>query len=136
MKKIKVPEGMLEVAVDRWIAQFFAEGRSYAETLMQMILEAALLWLTEHPIVPTEEQALSMADSKRSFYGHFKTHEWVRWGASEWQRCMFDEPEPEVPEAVNDLVQKHFGSNPADCVKNLARDCYRRGQKSVISHHS
>lgn len=38
---------------------------------------------------------------------------------------------PEVPEEVKDLIEKHFGANPADWVKQLAKEAYRRGQQSV-----
>lgn len=45
-------------------------------------------------------------------------------------RFLFAPAEPEDP--VADLIEKHFGTNPADGVKDLARECFERGQKSMI----
>jgi len=79
------------------------------------ILEAALLWLSENPIVPTDEQSLAVVGLKRAF--PFDAHEWVRWGAVEWQRRMFLAPEPEVPEEA----RKFMWSSPVDGVSEDQR---------------
>ena len=95
-KKIKVPEGMLKAGRDVVFSGIVYQG------YVHDVLEAALRWLSENPIVPTEQQALAMKVSKERF--EFDPWEWVRWGACEWQRHMFEDTEPEIPEEVKDLV--------------------------------
>jgi hypothetical protein len=103
--KIKVPEGMLEAAHNPCVYELMrlkpGLGIGYAAAdapcLTEVILEAALRWLSENPIVPTEERAQEMWSAKQQYEGHFASWEFVRWGACEWQRRMFlalDEDEP------------------------------------------
>jgi hypothetical protein len=121
-KKIQVPEGMAKAASDATAA--------FSMCHVMKCLEAAMLWLAEHPIVPTEEQALNMWMKKKL---PFEQWEWVRWGASEWQRRMFAAPEPEVPEAIKDLLSEKVGGT-LDGVPDAderVMEAYRRGKESA-----
>ena len=116
MKKIKVPEGMLEAA-----SRVFVSSNRPAVDNLQDQIEAALLWLTEHPIVPTDEQIADMMgfDDESPFITT------VRTGIRKWQRRMFDDPDPEVPEEIKDLMAR-WGGKFDDAIL----EAYRRGQHS------
>ena len=70
-KKIVVPEGMLKAAIE---ARY--NGKPTPNLIhvdqVRVIVEAALLWLSDNPIVPTDEQCekLSTADSQTIQEGH------------------------------------------------------------------
>ncbi len=88
-------------------------------------IEAVLRWLSENPIVPTDEQMAQIVAAWRqghpeNFYIHCSI---------EWQRRMFL-VEPEMPKEIEDLIAKHFGVNPSDWVKQLAIESFRCGQRS------
>jgi hypothetical protein len=97
-------------------------------------LEAALRWLSEHPIVPTMEQATEMSDS-----GHPCVLDGV-WYAIEWQLRMFLAPEPKAPEEIKDLLFSEERKGLPDPYVNeyTARvdariiEAYRRGQKNPV----
>jgi len=139
--KYKVPDGMLEAArmVHRGPAIF-----TVSPTTVREIVEAALRWLAENPIVPTEQQERALDDawmrSKRDTLdmAHKFAHA-SAFGAVEWQRRMFLAPEPEVlkvPEKIKDLLLTvedcMYGS--AQTLENEIRgkiiEAYRRGQQS------
>ena len=122
-KKIVVPEGMLEAGRSAYSAYVTAgEGA-------RRILEAALRWLSENPIVPTEEQISSMI-------GNAPFHRLsVLDGAVEWQRRMFVASEPEVPEEIKYLqricLSSIQGQDDLDrLVSELCLESFHRGQKS------
>jgi hypothetical protein len=122
-KKYVVPEGMM-VAVD-------GEFPSVAKASeVERGLLAAIRWLAENPIAPTMEQAHEMFMLKTGF--GFEMHEWVRWGACEWQRRMFEAPEPEVPEAVKGLLWDAalFGKSTTGDHNDAIIEAYRRGKNS------
>lgn len=85
-KRIKVPDGMLYVA-DRY-------SNVHDRDTLLGILQNALRWWTEYPIVPKDDEMrkliLDCPFSSTSYRGQ-------RWMIEEWQRRMFVEPEPEVP---------------------------------------
>jgi len=98
-KRYKVPDGMLEAAVEAWrMPGFdgFDDGLPHvaATNTTRMILEAALRWLAEHPVVPTDEQMYKLLGSSMVATDRFAVeHALIR-----WQRQMFiapPEPEPE-----------------------------------------
>jgi hypothetical protein len=109
MKKIKVPDGMLAAAKESiesksWDARNGEDQADCvtivgddAEALAVVALEAALLWLTENPIIPIGEKAMEIAksqcDDRITGIGVFT-------GAVEWQRRMFLAPEPEYPDLI------------------------------------
>src|SRR6185312_13315747 len=87
-KRVVVPEGMLEAATRH------VQG-SFVEMAVQDGVKAALLWLAENPIVPTLEQwAECLRDSGMEAYG-IVTERMGPGAVAEWQRHMFDAPEPE-----------------------------------------
>jgi len=132
-KKIVVPEGMLKAATEK----AFYPGRYYTPGDIESItkiLETALRWLSQNPIVPDEKQTLAMVKGKEGF--PFDSWEWVRWGACEWQRRMFDASEPEIPEEIKDLLTEQQPPFPAgryqwreqaDVDKRIL-EAYRRGK--------
>ena len=113
-KRVVVPEGMYDAAM------------KYQDSGIQCgaALEAALLWLSENPIVPTEEQAQYMYDGKNGL-GHAGT---IRYCMIEWQRRMFLAPEPEdkrlkVLRILLDINEGRLGSvnieQYADAIMNI-----------------
>ncbi len=139
-KKIVVPEGMLQAAWERVGAkmkEYVGEGKgnTIAELhVARLSVEAALEWLSEHPITPDEQQAYAMAQEKSRF--PFDAWEWTRWGAVEWQRRMFLAP-PEAEEELPDLLIAPIknvlfppGMVDVDVANERIREAYRRGQKA------
>ena len=125
MKKIIVPSGMFEAAKNSEYEPGSVEVRS--------ILEAALRWLSENPIVPTIEQTGSLID----WYNHKKFGNGaVSDCAVEWQRRMFLAPEPEVPEELKDLLLDEniptadYSRPNRDYYNTQILEAFRRGQKS------
>jgi hypothetical protein len=109
MTKIRVPDGMMVAA---HVAHIHP-------TVLNEILEAALRWLSEHPIVPSTDDIGSMQDLLNG-YG---IADWGPILCAEWQRRMLLAPEPEVPEEISDLIR---GREDDD----LIIEAYRRGQNS------
>ena len=105
-KKIVIPEGMLTAA---WQAvsskmKTYIPGHGPGELhVARIAVEAALLWLSENPIVPTKEQLGPVVKEcgklSQSLYGYGG---WI-WMITEWQRRMLLAPGPDVPEAVSKL---------------------------------
>ena len=97
-KKIAIPEGMLEAAV---AAVKIPVSGQLARNQTHDILEAALRWLSENPIEPTQKQSRKLyADVPQGLL----VDEVPSWYAVEWQRRMFLAPEPEVHEEDKDYV--------------------------------
>jgi len=87
------------------------------------VLEAALRWLSEHPVVPSQEQANAIAREYRGYPPHCCSTQYV---IAEWQRRMFLASE-----------QKMIGYETLDqfcsrfqTIGEAAFEAYRRGQKS------
>lgn len=130
-EKIVVPEGMLEAAAsipaDPWY-----EGNKRGE--IEERLEVALRWLSENPIVPTDEQIRSMSEKVYGIHIAYPENPVIaeplmalaKEYLAEFQRRMFLELEPEVPE-VADLVKDFRRDGDA---YNAVLEAYRRGQKS------
>jgi hypothetical protein len=139
-KRYLVPEGM-------WHA---AEHAAECGFTQRQILEAALRWWSENPIMPKDDQLdemicdnpiimkfisdeaedseLDAAVDKYRVLFSVMLHSLM----SEWQRRMFLAPNPEVPEAVKDLllpcdtvIQQPAKDRNADIL-----EAYRRGKKS------
>lgn len=143
--KVKVPEGMLKAAYN-------SEGNLnlkgnlplMGELRINQILEAALRWLSENPIVPTYEQIVAIHDTANptaqpATGKHWETRNWL----VEWQRRMFLSPEPEAPEAIRDLLSPKFfnalqiatgsvddGKYSRDEYEKSVIEAYRRGKES------
>ena len=105
-KKIVVPEGMLQEASDAHRRL----GKMGAQILT--VLEAALRWLSENPIVPSEEQLSELWNSGLIDWNNFKWRDiptlWC-----EIQRRMFLAPEPEVPECRQEVFGNKHGTTVA-----------------------
>lgn len=109
MKRIKVPDGMLKAAIA-------ADSKD-----PKYILEAALLWASEHPQVPTDEQL----DSLRKCFSRLDNRD--RDLIINWQRRCFVQEEPEIPVEIEDLIW----IDPTGKCKELHNlqlsEAYRRG---------
>jgi hypothetical protein len=89
MSKYIVPEGMLKAAV--------RVGPHGCESEIKRIIEAALLWLSENPIVPTPDQMDGCCDDIKGAKSlMMNVHEIAIHCSVEWQRRMFVAPEPET----------------------------------------
>jgi hypothetical protein len=120
-RRIKVPDGMLKAVSENWPIRCMEDKAHVMATL-----EAALRWLSENPILPSPPQRINMS---REFV---TDKAWVLCEA--WQRRMFIAPEPEVPEAVKDLlappgIHTNF-TVPNDIHDVQIIEAYRRGQHS------
>lgn len=129
-RKIVVPEGMLEAVRKALCAGWFsgvlnlsanAPGTVY-RMHSQVALDAALLWLSENPPLPTEAQCNEMwraADNNGDRY------------CQEWVRRMFLAPEPEVPQEIKDLQRIcRFGDEANAEIRTVIAEAFRRGQES------
>jgi hypothetical protein len=136
-KKIVVPEGMLNA----YFAEVFGDSigtvasANAAREKARRQLEVALKWLSENPIVPTDEQSAAMVKNKEGF--PFESYEWVRWGATEWQRRMFLAPIEEVPEEVKDLLVKGKATTAMIMLTDVKHDsdvleAFRRGKQAGL----
>lgn len=132
MNDVKVPEGMLEAAFKAPYSEDVGDGD------VRSILEAALRWLMENPIVPTDEQRAELGRlAPYEDPGNGKIHSWV---AVEWQRRMFLAPEAIIPEGFPEEVYSLAWpdvsgvNNPSLTVKlhnDAVLEAFRRGQKAV-----
>lgn len=133
-RKIKVPEGMM-LAVQN---KARVDGRALNPRILRSDLEAALIWLSENPIVPTEKQygeCLRAVDGPDKIVIHVYREGEPQKVLAEWQRRMF--LAPEVPEAIKDLLSDDedegrgilFGVS-SDVYNQKLVEAYRRGQQA------
>ena len=130
-RRVVVPDGMLKAAVPCYLPD---------RQLVHSILEAALLWLSENPIVPTSEQLHSIIGKLPMAMCDIVWTERDRALIAEWQRRMFLAPEPEVPEEIKDLLSnpEQFDPHPFfggkiglhEVVEAIAVEAFRRGKAS------
>lgn len=104
--KIIVPNEMISAAwnaVALKMREYVTEGKGRVPELSvsRISVEAALQWLAENPVVPTDEQEESLRNACFRVVGPTR---FVRNVAVEWQRRMFLASEPEVPEEIKDLL--------------------------------
>lgn len=122
MSKIVVPDGMYLAAMKHQDSGIQCSAS----------LEAALLWLSENPVVPTLDQAISVASSIEP--GRSADSLSVQCYA-EWQRRMFLAPDPDDP--IKDILYDesqvdHCGQvavRPSR-LNECLREAYRRGKES------
>jgi len=122
-KKIIVPEGMLK-AVN---AAFDSGKRKPVE-----LLEAALRWLSENPVVPTRGQLHDIMGQRFYYEDH------IIKGIIEWQRRMFLAPEEEIPKELKalmfgELAPAKVGPINKEMVNALVLEAYRLGQQSITA---
>jgi len=105
IEQIEVPEGMLKAFILARYGSHASNGDSHIPGLHRMEIAAALLWLAENPIVPTDGQCEEMIQS----YAR-QGDKGSRNIAIEWQRHMFLKREPELPAEVKALLwsARHF----------------------------
>jgi hypothetical protein len=131
-KKIVVPEGMHRAAVERLLLYEYCKVDAFepssstpeqqASGRASVALEAALHWLSENPLIPTDDFVEEVIRE------HSRTN--VKWACSDWQRRMFLAPAPEVPEEIKDLLEVWNGAKYERVMQNSILDAYRRGQES------
>ena len=107
-KQCLVPNGMLVAAMKASIKNGLPIGPS---TEIQVMLEAALRWLSENPIQPTLEQSKELYDS-----GKF---DWRKFDANmmnallvEWLRIAFIDPASTLPVEIRNLLSHQNKSCP------------------------
>lgn len=100
------------------------------------MLEAALRWLSENPMVPSEHQAweilTALPDNRIASTAQLQTE------IGEWQRRMFLAPELEVPKWIEEVIFIHDFVIEDDALyrkvkeklRAVCREAYRRGKES------
>ena len=96
--KYVVPDGMFKSATDSWGLESDAMRKC-----TKIILEAALRWQSENPIVPTDRQWYECVNESQKL--GYPSNELYAHAAAEWQRRMYLAPEPEVP-TYEELISK------------------------------
>jgi hypothetical protein len=129
MKKIVVPEGMMKAAIAAWRLHPI-RGHDPQEAVCKAV-EAALIWQSENPIIPKQEQ-IEAARRKVCFGGHIAENYASMF--AELQRGMFLAPEPPVPESVKHLLlQGQWDPMPSrDVYNQRIIDAYNQGKKSSV----
>lgn len=131
-KKIVVPEGMLKAAIAVIENYDDVVGNGQCEEFrIELIVEAALRWLSENPIVPTKDD-LAMVRLLYFDRKHLDGKSTVTDFVVGWQRRMFIAPEPEVPEEIEDLLLPYDMATADGYAINVAIiEAYRRGRSGV-----
>ena len=111
-QKIVVPEEMLQAAMNS-IRPNWAE-------LVPPILQAALRWLSENPIVPTSHDVCSEMHRTINAKGYCCYQSAL---LAEWQRRMFVAPEPEI-----DRVDFYIRSSSGEYIPFTPNE----GQKAML----
>lgn len=116
---IKIPKGMLEAALEGLGIEVVHARRKYVKAA----LEAALRWLAENPIVPTDEQAKELWNHPKVLHG---SEHYAKAMARDWQRMMFHAPEPEY------IGSEELGRFCAryQRIDEAVIEAYRRGKES------
>ena len=135
-KKYVVPERMVENVWDSPEHAKYPNLGGLAE--LKALLEAAIRWLAENPIVPTAEQLRAMRKDLCPVTGGedgWMSSSDLKDGAVEWQRRMFLAPEPEVPSEIQHLLLSgsHRLAEPflnKQWVKEALLEAYRLGRES------
>ena len=124
-KKIVVPKGMLDAAM--WQGNLVKGG--FDPYIVMLILKAVLRWMSDHPIVPTVQDAAEMAEAEKcgniGRIRPFSVEDCITFYATEWQRRMFFTPEPE---GIDDLLLPE-GVHPWKSTNKAIAEAYRRGRE-------
>jgi len=140
-KKIVVPKGMIEAVIDHHPSKgaLQSDPDMLSTDTVTAVLEAAIRWMIENPIVPSTKDADKLWREAHTLSADSKTGHAGKDMLIEWQRMMFLAPEPEVPEEVKDLMSKYADPKlqTDGLLRAMARghnediiEAYRRGQKS------
>jgi hypothetical protein len=102
-KKILVPKGMLNEACR---GTCVGQEIRWSEAICQVPLEAALRWLSQNPIVPSDDWiARKLIVSDPELRSTATAAQLIR----EWQGCMFLAPEKEADTCPAELALKNAG---------------------------
>ena len=132
MSKYKIPEGMA-ATVAHVIFEKFGNVNDF-HPRVPVILEAAITWLSQHPIEPTDQQMRDIFDTPGYSQGWSSHKHYLK----EWQRRMFLAPKPEVPESLKDILFYVGSGLHSDCQSGVDEanavviEAYRRGQASNL----
>jgi len=100
-KNVKVPEGMLKSVASTWEVSSHAISISQAEA----IIDAALRWLSENPIVPTDEQVKDCWQGMNPNLSSMGLHRQL---LVEWQRRIFLAPENGDFEKMKQAIDERY----------------------------
>ena len=121
-KRYVVPEGMKQAAEE----EYLYDGQS-RDVCRKVILEAALRWQAENPIVPTHAEVERILEMVQ-FQGLRGTSlDRLQDFVAMWQRRMYLAPEPEVSEGIKDLLS---GGNLDKLIIEAESRGFLRGQKA------
>ena len=124
-KKYAVPEGMKQAAEEAE-EEYLCDGQS-RDVCRKVILEAALRWQAENPIVPTHAEVERILEMVQ-FQGLRGTSlDRLQDFVAMWQRRMYLAPEPEVSEGIKDLLS---GGNLDKLIIEAESRGFLRGQKA------
>lgn len=98
---IEVSDGMYEAAMD---AAHPALENGLEATAIGNAIAAALLYLAEHPIMPTDGFLIEMLRQERFSEGQNWNDHQVFLFCKEWQSSMFLKSVPELPEELKELL--------------------------------
>jgi hypothetical protein len=133
MSKIQVPEGgfnaVRKALWKKWGYESELDPANVMWDNFEFALEAFCRWLSENPIVPSDEQTSKLLET----YKEGQWRSFARDVAVKWQKIIFNAPEPEVPEAIKDLLVKEtamFHLNGVE-INRLVLEIYRRGQSET-----
>lgn len=108
-KKIVVPKAM-RLAAAHALMQTWGYNPDHVSVdsamsgndhILDVSLQSALRWLSENPIVPSDDQVEEMCRFSDHLDGEFSA---VRATMMAWPMRMFLAPEPAVPEEIKDLL--------------------------------
>lgn len=130
MKKIRVPSEMVQAAVEATC--YTSLGMDEHDKLIDKALEAAFLWLSEHPQVPTDEQAEKIWNEDVTWYRSCAKP--VKQIIEAWQRRCFVQEEPEIPEEeIKDLlIPVGLNFSTTDGSNQRILEAYRRGLRKGV----
>jgi hypothetical protein len=131
--RVVVPEGMLKAAKES--EEEYLRDNQSRDVCREVILEASLRWLSENPMFPTHSEVNSILAMVQFQSLRGTSLDGLQDFAAMWQRRCFLAPEPEVPEAVKDLMWPDSPScSPtiidAQSINKRVLEAYRRGQRS------
>lgn len=127
MKRIRVPEEFLsavENALGANNKEWDWSGPGAQDECVRVACEAFAQALSEHPQVPTDEQAKALIESSP----YCDLEDWPKhhaWCIEQWQRRCFVQEEPEIPAEVAFLLKRaEMGDVP---LRELLLESYRQG---------
>lgn len=130
MKRIRVPEEFLsavENALGANNKEWDWSGPGAQDECVRVACEAFAQALSEHPQVPTDEQAQELIESSP----YCDLEDWPKhhaWCIEQWQRRCFVQEEPEIPKEIEDLlVEPDVSKWRGDELNEAVFEAYRRG---------